>query len=269
MNDRDKDLIVDLLEGRLSRADSEAAMSRVADDPEFAAAYRQQMVVRDALAGQHEPMMSDAERSALRTRLVDELNIVDQPVRSRPERPIRRWWQPVLGLTTVAAAVVAIALLPGSLGSSSSDDAGPADTSFNTSDGAESLPPAAGLERDAGDDTVALFAPGEPVEVVDLPDARVEELLEATEGNTTPAEVEQNMTALGYSKSLFIDGSMIENCVDAIRSSLPAGTSSVLVLGADTTGDTTIVHLGLTMDDGIEAVVTIDLDDCSILPHDS
>jgi hypothetical protein len=268
MNDRDKDLIIDLGEGRLTQAETEAAMSRVANDPEFAAAYRQQMAVRDTLTDQQEPMMSGAERSAMRAKLVEELHLEDKPVRSKPGPAKRPWWQPVLGLTTVAAAVVAIALLPGTLGSSS-DEGGTADVRFNATDGAESLPPAAGMEQDAGDDAVDLFAPGEPVEVVDLPDAKVEELLEATEGNTTPAEVERNMSALGYSKSQFVDGSVIEDCVNAIRSSLPAGTTSVLVLGADSTGDSTIVHLGLTMNAGIEAVVTIDLSDCSILPHDS
>ncbi len=268
MNDRDRDLIVDLLEGRLSQAETAAAMSRVADDPALAAAYHQQMAVRDTLTGQHEPVLSDAERSNLRADLVEQLHLQHQPVRSGVRRSRRRWWQPVLGLTTVAAAVVAIALLPGTFGSSS-DDAGTAEVRFTATDGAESLPPAAGMEQGAEDDTADMFAPGEPVEVVDLPDAKVDELLEATAGNTTPAEVERNMSALGYSKSLFIDGSVIEDCVNAVRSSLPAGTTSVLVLGADSTGESTIVHLGLTMDDGIEAVVTIDLKDCSILPHDS
>lgn len=265
MNDKDRDLILELIEGHLSESDASAALSRVSNDPEFAAEYHAQIAVRDTLAGLDPVTMTTAERQSLRAALSEQLNVgvISAPgSQQEPRRGVfgSRWWlAPLGGLAAAAAAVAVFVSLP-----SSSDDTASDITAFESAEA-----PTATLNGVAdggsleGEDST-LYAPGEPMVVVDLTDATPEDLLGLAKGRFQPGDIQSRLEVAGYESDLTIDTAALQRCLDLITSELPPGTERAHLLGAGTTDETTVVYLGLTaQSESVDTIVSLLLADCS------
>ena len=75
MNDQDLNLIVDLIESELSNSEAESALARIMADPELSAAYAEQLAVHASLAELPIASMTVAERDALNSALVSQLQL--------------------------------------------------------------------------------------------------------------------------------------------------------------------------------------------------
>lgn len=122
MNENDRDLILDLTEGRLSGPEAEAAEARIAASPTLRAELATQQGVRATLAAAEPVRMTVDEQGSLSAALREQLNIAEAPAPAPVPLPAKRfrWWVPVFGLAMVAAVLVGFVAL-GPLGSS--DDA--------------------------------------------------------------------------------------------------------------------------------------------------
>ncbi len=114
MSNYDQDLITDLISGRLSHEESEAALARLAQDPQLRSEYESQLAVASLLADAAGPAMTAQERSTLRASLIEQLNLEDSPapvpVAAAPS-PWQRWWAPAMGLAAAAAVIVGIVVI--------------------------------------------------------------------------------------------------------------------------------------------------------------
>jgi len=265
MNDHDRDLILDLIHGRLGEDEAEAALSRVSGDPELSNAYREQAIVRDSLASAGAVAMSATERSNLRAALTEQLHLeVAAPVPVVKAAPRRSWWKPVAGLAAAAAAVTAIVVLPGSFSSDESANSETAALQESSEAPAATLgtDPSVASAEDGG--TVDLFADDEPVIVIDLSSANPDEILGATKGRTLPGDIESRLQVAGYSSELTINGADLEKCINQIIAELPEDTDQAHLIGAGIENGNTVVHLGLSSAaEGVDAIVTINLSDCT------
>jgi hypothetical protein len=269
MTDRDLELIVDLIDNRLSQADAEAALARISGDPEMAASYEQQLAVKAALESDVVVAMSSAERTSLRESLTTQLHLDEAPATVPIRTTKRSWWVPALGLGTAAAVVAAIVILPGTFGSSS-DSAGET-AAFSDITVANDFTESAEIPTDNGTDQGdAVDADGfeEPVSVPEVKGADLPDVLSATAGDKTPQEVTEDVATNGYQRTLTVDREDIDACLDELKAKLPPETTGAIVLGAEETDSSLIVHLGLTFSDGIQAGVSIDLSDCSVVMFD-
>lgn len=122
MNERNQELIIDLIDGRLSPDEERVAMTRIENDPALHAEYETQMSAISMLGASSTPSMTPAERSTLHTSLRRQLRLDDAPVpvAAAPSR-LQRWWAPLGGLAVAAAVVLgAVVVLPGTLSGSDS-----------------------------------------------------------------------------------------------------------------------------------------------------
>ncbi len=119
MNDRDRNLIVSLLDGALSPTEQEEVRARLQIDAEMRAAYEEQLAVSTTLRSAPAVSMSADERNELHGALGAGLFLVDTaavaPV-AAPARRWSRWWAPLAGLATAAVIVTAVVVLPGMFG---------------------------------------------------------------------------------------------------------------------------------------------------------
>jgi|GEM_PF-2561649 len=122
MNENDRDLILDLIEGRLAEPEAAAAQARIDAFPALRAEMATQSAVRDALRSAEPPQMTVDEQTALHAALLGQLHLSPEPATPAPVAARRsRWWVPVFGLATAAAVVVGFVAL-GPFGDS--DDSG-------------------------------------------------------------------------------------------------------------------------------------------------
>jgi len=122
MNDRNQELIVDLLAGHLSPNEEHATLARIERDPDLRAEYEAQVSTISFLGATSPPMMTTGERASLHASLRRQLHLDDSPVPVvvAPSR-WQRWWAPIGGLAVAAAVVVgAVVVLPGALSDNSS-----------------------------------------------------------------------------------------------------------------------------------------------------
>jgi hypothetical protein len=116
MNDRDRNLIVSLLDGALSPTEQEEVRARLQIDAEMRAAYEEQLAVSTTLRSAPAISMSADERNelhgALRAGLFLDDTAAVAPVVA-PARRWSRWWAPLAGLATAAVIVTAVVVLPG------------------------------------------------------------------------------------------------------------------------------------------------------------
>lgn len=265
MNDHDRDLILELIEGHLSERDASAALSRVASDPEFAAEYHAQIAVRDTLAGLDPVTMTATERQGLRASLTKQLNIAsDAAPRTNASQRHRafagkRWFAPLAGLAAAMAAVAVFVVLPSSSNDSASDI-----TALESAEAPTApLSDAADGGAIEGQDSVE-FAAAEPMVVVDLTDATAEDLLDLAKGRSQPGDIESRLEVAGYAGDLTINQNDLQRCLDVITPELPAGTETAHLLGAGTIDDITTVYLGLTaQSESVDTIVSLRLADCS------
>ena len=114
MSNHDQDLITDLISGRLSHEESEAALARLAQDPQLRSEYESQLAVASLLADATGPTMTAQERSTLRASLIQQLNLEDSPapvpVVAAPSL-WQRWWAPAMGLAAAAAVIVGFVVI--------------------------------------------------------------------------------------------------------------------------------------------------------------
>lgn len=119
MNDRDRHLIVSLLDGALSPTEQEEVRARLQIDAEMRAAYEEQLAVSTTLRSAPAVSMSADERNelhgALRAGLFLDDTAAVAPVVA-PARRWSRWWAPLAGLATAAVIVTAVVVLPGMFG---------------------------------------------------------------------------------------------------------------------------------------------------------
>ncbi len=123
MNERNQNLIIDLIGGRLSPDDERAALNRIEEDSVLRAEYEAQMSAISILEAVAPPMMTADERAILHATLRRQLHLDDSPVPviAAPSR-WQRWWAPVGGLAVAAAVIVgAVVVLPNNLSGSDSD----------------------------------------------------------------------------------------------------------------------------------------------------
>lgn len=269
MNDYDRELIVGMLDNSLSPEESEVAHARLETDTAFAAEYRTQQAVVEDLGFAERPSLTAAERSSLRSNLMDQLALDSSPKVVPVVQPSRgfRLWKPLAGLAAVAAVVAGFVIIPGTLGSS---DGGADTAAFETATTSVDAGSSADGLTDASAETPTLeYAEAELRSVIDATGADVDDLLKAAAGESSPAEVEESLSRIGYAGSVRINGGQLEECLIQITPQLPPNTTSVLLLGVDPSGSSTIAHLGLTFSNGIEAAISLDLATCRIVTDDN
>jgi len=158
MNDRDRHLIVSLLDGALSASEQEEVRARLQIDAEMRAAYEEQLAVSTTLRSAPAVSMSADERNelhgALRAGLfLDETTTV-API-AAPARRWSRWWAPLAGLATAAVIVTAVVVLPGMFGGEEAAELvsaqAPQTTAAATAPSLEADPPAGVAEDSAGE----------------------------------------------------------------------------------------------------------------------
>ncbi|NHZ71099.1 MAG: hypothetical protein GWP18_05605, partial [Proteobacteria bacterium] len=109
MNDADISLIISLANDELNGQDRLAALERVSASPEMARELAVQIEMKDAVQGMPDvTAMTETERTALRSDLIEELHLESAPVVALPKKRRLPWWRPVFGLASAAALVVAI-----------------------------------------------------------------------------------------------------------------------------------------------------------------
>ena len=270
MNDHDRDLILDLTEGTLSADDAARARARVASDPDLAAAYQTQMATKAHLESLPPVAMAADERSSLRKDLIDQLHLDGAPASAAsPPRRGFAWWRPIAGIAGVAAVVAAIVVLPGALGGS--DDAG-SDAGSEVALTSETR--VAGDSAEGGSSDEAESAPvagngEESPAVAEVPQFTTldgADLLAATEGATTPAEIADSVYTLEPTSSAMIDVSEVESCLERLADALPRGDVAPVAL-EERDGDA-LLFLTVTEADDVASVVTVNLTTCSLVDVD-
>lgn len=165
MNERNQELIVDLLGGLMSPDEERRALARIENDPGLRAEYKAQISALSILSSSATPMMTTDERTALHSSLRSQLHLEDAPVAvvAAPSR-WQRWWAPIGGLAIAAAVFVgAVVVLPGALSENDSDGtfemaAADITTTAASSSQADDLAPVVGDEG-AGDNSAGAAAP--------------------------------------------------------------------------------------------------------------
>lgn len=196
MNENDRDLILDLIEGRLPGPAAAAAQARIDASPALQAELATQAAVHDALGSAEPPQMTFDEQTALRAALMQQLHLSDAPaaapVAAAPSRS--RWWVPVFGLATAAAVVVGFVAL-GPFGDS--NDSGPTDVAASFADTESSIAGEGSTMQREGDDGDAAVggadAPAADVTTT-MQAAAAEQSAEAAEEDLGEAEAEAGVT---------------------------------------------------------------------------
>jgi hypothetical protein len=264
MNDRDLNLIVDLIESQLSASEAETALARITGDPELSTAYAEQIAVHTSLSELPLAAMTVTERDALNSALVSQLQLETETAMV-PVVPRRKaWWIPVVGVATAAVAVTAIFVMPGLSGSDDSST----ETTIVVASAAEQAP-----QDSATDDGTAEFGAAEeealsalaPTTVVELEGADLVEVLDATAGESSPEAVQDRLNSLGYTDSAFVDPDVLAECISRVSGQLPPDATDMVLFGVDSSGPTPIAHIGIVFDDGIEAALSVDLETCDVV----
>ncbi len=263
MNNRDRDLILDLVEGRLSAEAADAAMSRVQASHELSQELAEQTRVHTTLS-EVEPMrLTGDERNTLRANLIAELHLESATTAPHHQSKKQRWWLPVAGLAATAAVVTAIVVLPNASDDSATIGAIQGAETSRTETPSLGAPPAAD-EVTESDQT---YEAGDQIDVIGMENIDPDELLHALSGESDKEAVQDVLERLGYKSGVVIDRSALDNCRDELIDHLTGDATSALILGADQDGGKTIVHFGITTASGIDQVVSVDLTDCSVVDN--
>ena len=266
MNDRDRDLIIALIEGSLSEQDAGAASARIASDPELAAEYEIQRSIHEALSDVEPVAMTVAERSTLRSNLVEQLHLEEAApaVAAPPSARRSAWWlRPALAIGSVAAVfVIGVAVVPGMLpgGSDDSSDeiaAAVATTTVASADtgGADG----AGESTEGGAPTNRLLE----VPAFDSPD--LDELLDSVSGTYSTDDIAEEAEDYAQTQATIV---VSQDDVDACRAqlgrALPDGELQVIGAEREDSG-TIVVTVAFTDTRGAKVLATIDLSTCVLV----
>jgi len=271
MNERNQELIVDLLGGQLTPAEERSILARIESDPDLRSEYETQMSIVSLLDASSTPSMTAEERSTLHATLRQQLHLDHSPapVVATPSR-WQRWLAPIGGLAVAAAVVVgAVVVLPGAL---STDDS---DGSFEVAS-AEITTTAASSSADALPGEVEAQSADDGGDGATAPDASESGLAggSAADENTQDAETfaaAETPLTLPYVADIDLDA--LENDLasdpESLRNSTPPTSSkssefddaqvaqSDDCLDSLTTGDTSssFSPIAMTTYEGVPAVV--------------
>lgn len=293
MSNHDQELITDLISGRLPSQEHEAALARLAQDPELRSEYEAQLAVSSLLAEAPEPIMTADERSALRAALVQQLHLggAPAPVAAAPPR-WQRWWAPVAGLAAAAAVVVgAVVILPGvdsedsmdvasadvttTIAASRSDDGDSDDSDVLAfSDEAEETTEAeetpttaaAALEpttslAPAAEDLVSAAGDASPRSLPHVPNLDLEDL--ALEYAAGPQELDDAL-AKSASEEGRLDTAAAYECFEA-SDSAPTEGATVEVVASGTLDGTEVAVLAVTPSGAEPYLVALDMNSCAVV----
>ena len=259
MNEHDRDLILGLADGSLTGDDAAAARARVEADPALAEELALQTAALSRLQGIDHVPMTSAERTTLRATLREQLHLDDAPEAAPAPVPVRRrtpWWQPVLGVAAVAVFVMTVIILPGGGSDDSASEEALVATTMTAS-------------ADSGSaDSGGAEAPPSTIEVSSYSDVDGSDLLAAPSEADTPEEVSESLTndgppALARSS---VDLTAIEACLEQLGRQLPDG--GLAPIGVEETEQGLLVFFAVLDDEGVESVVTVNLDQCRIVDVD-
>lgn len=286
MNDTDLDIILAIADDRLTGQEKQDALERIAADPELGEELAAQISAMDDLKSLEPALMTPEERTVLRASLVEQLHLspAAPAVITKPQR--RPWWQPVLGLASAAALLIAIVAVPSMF--SGSDDSSAdivaiesvATTSAASSGEFDDGDASSSSTRAAAADTIA-----STIVVPVVTDEAAQEFLAAAplSIDTTVATISDEVAASGAedeaagdlaltdtqsvdltstSDPITVDAVQLENCLAALIDDLPEGTHIPMAATLDDEG--TVVHFGLDTGDGVVYSVSIDLETCTI-----
>lgn len=276
MNDTDRDLVMALAQDSLSTTAAEEATARIEADPELAAEFAEQVMAVQFLQSAVPPMMSEAERSTLRTNLTTQLGLapVASPAAVVPRKK-SRWWAPAFGMATAVVVIAAFVIFPGAQQESFQEVSMELeDTSASVSQAAESSPQttaAAGAptEQSEGIQSDSATAPplagGDPVSVYDTDTVALDELLAQADGADSPESIQRQMSGLSFKTSVDVDSEEVNACLDKLSTELPDEILEIFVIGADVEGDRTTVHVGFDSGQGVEGGLSLVLETCELV----
>ena len=292
MNDTDLEIILAVADGQLTGQAKQDALERIAADPELAEELAAQIAAMDGLRSLEPSLMSSSERAALRSALVAQLNLQPAAPTVAVDKQRRPWWQPVLGLASAAALLLAIVVVPSML---SDNDDGSADlvaialteTTSVAANAQEDSTKSAGTEsagtesagtadadtnettptvvvpRIDGDEVQEFFAAAPPSGDIDM--TASQEDAAAGESSDESNDSEAPSTALLAEPELVtIDAGRLETCMETLADDLPEGIHLARAVTID--DGVAIVHLGIDSQEGTTYSVSIDLDTCTITP---
>lgn len=291
MSNSDQELITDLISGGLPPQEREAALARLAHDPELRSEYEAQLAVSSLLEDAPTPVMTADERTALRASLVRQLHLDDAPA-AGAVAPTRwqRWWAPVAGLAAAAAVIVgAVIVLPGG-GSDDSMDVASADVTTtiaaSQSDGRESVDSdvltfsdeaAENTEAEATTTTAGAAQPTTPTAAAEelapaagdasprslpyLPNLDLEEL--ALEYASDPQELDDAL-AKSASEEGRLDTAAVYECFESSESAPTAGATAEVVASGTIDG-TEVAVLVVTPSDSEPYLVALDMNSCLVV----
>jgi len=277
MNDTDLDIILAVADGRLTGQAKRDALARIATDPELVEELSVQISTMDELKSLEPALMTASERTVLRRALVEQLNLQPAAPVAEAAKHRRPWWQPVLGLASAAAILIAIVVVPNML--SGSDDSGADFVAIApesiTADATPDDSTAISVPEIAGDDVVRYFAdsatpPSAPVadagtdaQSLDDGSAGARNDDPGAEGGTADEVTIDAASALTATPLTIIETEKLEGCLTSLRSVLPPG--DLLPRAATVDDNGFIVHLGISTADGIEYAASIELESCTIV----
>lgn len=213
MNDNDRDLILDLIEGRLTGPEAAAAQARIDASPALRAESATQSAVRDTLRSAEPPQMTIDEQKAMRAALLDQLHLSPEPTAPIPVAAGRsRWWVPVFGLATAAAVIVGFVAL-GPFGGS--DDSGSTEVAASFTDTESSIADdGSTMQREGADADAAVGG-------ADAPAAEVTTTMQAAAADQSPETAEDELAAAEVGVTYAMDAGGEEAAVPEIAGDVP------------------------------------------------
>jgi hypothetical protein len=274
MNDNDIQLITSLIDGKLSAADRQAALDRLATDPEFRLAYEEQRSISSLLASAARPSLTDSERNVLRSALRAELRVEDAaPPVAATTSFWARWWAPLTGLATVAVVVVAIAVLPDS-GDDAAEQLADASTAAQTTVPAlasEPLPPVSedGVTESAEGAPNAASTTTAPAAETFAPESTAYALDSAITGSELELPVlnDEPTEAANLDEALTRATTNAAVDLDAVRACFPDAEQTAATLAFSlvaVTDEGTIIGVVTHPETGERITLSIDLTTCSV-----
>lgn len=291
MSNHDQDLITDLIDGRLSPEESEAAHARLDHDPQFRSEYESHLAVASLLADEPVPAMTQEERSALRSSLIAQLNLggspTPVPAAKAPSR-WQRWWAPAMGLAAAAAVVVGFIVVQPQGDSDETMTFAAADvttTAVDQSVGGEGVRAPEAEAQDlpeasadaASEETTTTAAAAETTTTVATAAAEAGELLTrsvpfvpATDLDllgeayaTRPGEFDDELSK-SASDQLTVDMATVEGCF-AANGDLHEGDAALEVVATTIVRETEAVVVAVIPPGGAPYLVALDPSSCRVL----
>lgn len=287
MNDTDLDIILAIADGQLTGQAKQDALERIAAEPELGEELAAQISAMDDLKSLEPALMTSSERAALRTALVEQLNL--QPAAPLVVTTRRRpWWQPVLGIASAAALLVAIIAVPSLL--SGSDDSSadimaiaPVTTTTFATTELDADRQSSASEGDAAVTTSTILVPqvaeqevpeffaaspsqGETTESISTyeSDEAVASGAEDETDDTIPDSTTMPLEFVATADAVAINTEAVDACLALLIDDLPEGEHTPLAATID--DGVVVVHFGTETVNGVVYTVSIDLESCVVTP---